>query len=111
MGVVKHNAIVVVGFDCIPKHDINAVHSLAINIFGNLVSEIVNGVCNGYKSFFIAPDGSKEGWEDSIIYDEKREEFYRRVDKSYVDIIEVRFGDDCVMGEIINPDFEYDLGD
>jgi hypothetical protein len=29
------------------------------------VSEIVKSNINGYKSFFVAPDGSKEGWLDS----------------------------------------------
>jgi hypothetical protein len=29
------------------------------------VSEIVRGKINGSASFFVAPDGSKEGWTDS----------------------------------------------
>lgn len=40
---------------------------------GASVSEIVPGIINGSASFFVAPDGSKEGWEESAAGDASRE--------------------------------------
>lgn len=38
-------------------------------------SEIVPGTTNGYTSFLIAPDGSKEGWAESTQQEAKRMEW------------------------------------
>lgn len=42
-----------------------------------LVTPIYLATCNGYQTFFIIPDGSKEGWEDHIDYCNKREELMK----------------------------------
>lgn len=72
MGYIKHNAICVTSFD---SEEIKVLHKKAREIFEELVTEIIEGVINGYASFFIAPDGSKEGWSESNEYDKKRKEF------------------------------------
>lgn len=64
-----------------------------------LVSEVVGSLTNGYSSFFIGPDGSKEGWDTSNLGDEFREaviEYLRNAhaDGLYSDWAEVRFGDE-----------------
>ena len=42
-----------------------------------LVSEVVPTRRNGGGSFFIAPDGSQEGWEESDRGDQQRDVFVR----------------------------------
>ena len=63
---------------------------------GQLVSELVKGVINDQCSFFIAPDGSKEGWETSQECDVMRETFteWLRTEGRRNDYVEVRFGGD-----------------
>jgi len=71
MGYMSHNAIVVVSWN---HEDIVKCHNAAQNI-GLQVSELVPGTMNGYKSFLIAPDGSKEGWSESDLGDFHRQKF------------------------------------
>jgi hypothetical protein len=97
MGYIKHHAIVVVSYD---EH-INLAHAKAVEIFGALVSPVINGAANGYRSFFIAPDGSKEGWTLSYDYDSKRNKFIKYIENgAYSDgsnklrYAEISFGGD-----------------
>jgi len=64
MGYIRHHAIVVTSST---EEQTQQAHIKATEIFtdGKQVSNIVAGVVNGYYSFFVGPDGSKEGWEDS----------------------------------------------
>ena len=56
----------------------HTVRLKALAIFGDvLVSELVSSGVNGIKSFFVAPDGSKEGWDAAEIGDAKRNEFIK----------------------------------
>ena len=101
MGYMSHNAIIV---SSVFDDKIAAAHKKAVEIFGDasrMVSPILGPVINGHRSFFVGPDGSKEGWEASDDGDRKREQF--RVwlrDKcvedgaSYVDWAEVQYGND-----------------
>jgi hypothetical protein len=108
MGYIKHNAIIVIGWQ---DDKVLESRNKAIQIFdeyfsdepivkpygSKLVSEIIPGLTNGQSSFFIAPDGSKEGWETSQNGDRAREEFCKWLDSdpdNYCDYIEVRFGGD-----------------
>jgi len=50
------------------------VYAKAKELFGPLVSEKVKTKLNGFISFFVAPDGSKEGWEESDYADKQRAE-------------------------------------
>jgi len=61
MGYIRHDAIIATSWN--DKH-IAAARAKAEEI-GLTCSEIVESPINGYKSFMIAPDGSKEGWGDS----------------------------------------------
>ena len=74
MGDIKHHAIAVTsGVDDLLKK----AHDKAIEIFKDQTSEILQSTTNSYKSFFIAPDGSKEGWEESQIGNKKRATFVK----------------------------------
>jgi hypothetical protein len=108
MGYIKHNAIIVTGWQ---EDKVLEARNKAIEIFeecfngepkvkpygSKLISEIIPGLINGQSSFFIAPDGSKEGWETSQNGDMAREQFCKWLDSdqdNYCDYIEVRFGGD-----------------
>ncbi|MGI9410256.1 MAG: hypothetical protein ACR2OV_09295, partial [Hyphomicrobiaceae bacterium] len=39
------------------------------------VSEVLRSIVNGYRTFLIPPDGSKEGWAESEEEDERRNSF------------------------------------
>jgi len=78
MGYIKHHAIAVTSWDTTL---IEKAHKKAITIFDDRTSNIVESHINGYKSFFIAPDGSKEGWGDSDNGDEERELFIKWINK------------------------------
>ena len=83
MGYIKHQAIAVtIGIE----QPIKEAHTKAKSIFKERVSEIINSETNGYKSFFIAPDGSKEGWETSQEGDRQRDTFVKWINsKAYED--------------------------
>jgi len=78
MGYMRHHAIVVTSWD--EQTLLGAqTRARAINAtydgLSRLVSEITLAAVNGYASFFVAPDGSKEGWDTSDQGDDFREEF------------------------------------
>lgn len=73
MGYVRHNAIIVSSWD---RKALARAHGKAKEIFDVCpVSPKTREVVNGYSSFFIAPDGSKEGWASSNKGDQERDEF------------------------------------
>lgn len=71
MGYIKHHTIIVTTYG----EYVETAHDKAIELFDGLTSNIVKGKINGYSSFFIAPDGSKEGWDESNKFDELRKTF------------------------------------
>jgi hypothetical protein len=107
MGYMKHNAIIVTGFD---KKRVLKAHKKAIEIFTlkfeggmgelwNIVTPIMVSPINGYHSFFVAPDGSKEGWSDSDEGDKRRKKFidwliegYKKNDL-WLEWVEVQYAD------------------
>jgi hypothetical protein len=100
MGYIKHNAIVCTTWK---QEDAVEAQRMAKKLFAEyeegsekLVSELVEYIVNDGYSFFIAPDGSKEGWETSNNCDKAREKFLDWLHKAdnYCDYIEVRFGGD-----------------
>jgi hypothetical protein len=106
MGYIKHNTIIVTGWQ---NEKVLESRNKAIEIFGKnfdqepnvkggeLVSEIIEGVANGQLSFFIAPDGSKEGWKTSQNGDDARREFCNWLNSdssNYCEYVEIRFGGD-----------------
>jgi len=108
MGYIKHNAIICTAWN---KESVIEAKDKAKEIFSSnqegsscLVSEIVEYIVNEGYSFFIAPDGSKEGWDDSNNCDTSRKEFTEWLDNSdnYCDYIEVRFGGDDDDNKIVS---------
>ncbi len=71
MGYIRHHAIVVVGWD---GARVAKAHEKAVSLEMQ-ASEVITSHVNAYHSFFVAPDGSKEGWEDSEEGDRRRAEF------------------------------------
>lgn len=76
----------------------------AKRIFGKeYISEILGPFTNGIRSFFVAPDGSKEGWDTGDVFDKYRDIFTNalRASKGYLDWVEVQFGDDEHCSKVI----------
>jgi hypothetical protein len=97
MGYMRDHAIVVTG-----EHGdfIDRAHAKAIAL-GCCVSEITAPVINSARSFFVAPDGSKEGWTESDAGDDRRAALIEFMDSlrysdrsSPLRWVEVQFGDD-----------------
>jgi hypothetical protein len=74
MGYLRRHAIVVTGDDFRESKDILDAHAKATEIFP-WVSPVSPPATNGERSFFIPPDGSKEGWGESRLGDERRDSF------------------------------------
>lgn len=95
MGYIAHRTVVVTGY---LGQGIAIAHKKACEIFRKrLVSDIVPGTTNSSRSFFIAPDGSKEGWSNSNDSDEMRENFLDWIEgqeEIWVNFVVVRFGGD-----------------
>ena len=80
MGYMCHHAIVVTSWN---EKAIQLAHQKATEIFSKpnmfgkfvMISPIIASPTNGYSSFFIPPDGSKEGWDESYKGDSNRDEF------------------------------------
>lgn len=72
MGYSIHHSIVVVSWQV---DAIAEAHKEAVRILGATASEVVRSPMNSVFSFFVGPDGSKEGWPESDAGDTKRDEF------------------------------------
>ncbi|WP_420553083.1 hypothetical protein [Tenacibaculum aiptasiae] len=115
MGYTKHNAVIVTDWN---KGDIEKVHAKAIEIFKNeidvefsekCISLIIKGLVNSYYSFFIAPDGSKEGWSIDKEAEEARMKFQNwLLESGLSEYIEICFGGDSDI-EYIKRSKESDL--
>ena len=106
MGYMRHHTIVVTW----DKKHAELARGEALRIFNtesmgiagrvpSLVSELVDSAVNGYSSFFVAPDGSKEWWGTSDNGNTCRELFINELRfmqrrNIFLDWVEVQFGDD-----------------
>jgi hypothetical protein len=100
MGYIRHHAVIVTTFS---KKTITEAHEKAKEIFGTLVSELVLSNLNGNYSFFVAPDGSKEGWPDSDQGNANRAAFIGYVKPlSGIDYVELFYGDDEGEAKIVS---------
>lgn len=111
MGEFEHHAIIVTCYDI---KEAEKAHKKATELFdnqhfdySNIVSEIINSAVNAFSTFFIGPDGSKEFWDTSNNYNNKRKEFIdwlkKETKSSFVDYIEISYS--STLGdppEIIN---------
>lgn len=93
MGYIRHDAIIATSFDLRYLHMArDKAQELGLQAFGPFASEV-----NNYVSFFIPPDGSKEGWPDSDEADKKRmawKTWIRDRPDVFVDWAHVNFGGD-----------------
>lgn len=71
MGHMRHHAIVVTSYD---SKLLSKAQDEALRL-GMSVTPTITSSVNGYDSFMIGPDGSKEGWESSFIGDKQRYKF------------------------------------
>ncbi|TAG58803.1 MAG: hypothetical protein EAZ27_01280 [Cytophagales bacterium] len=74
-----------------------------------LVSPIIPGLINNYYSFFISPDGSKEGYDLSDDGDKIREKTIKLLDKYLMsdsmlelNYVELYYGDENSIPRILN---------
>lgn len=110
MGHMRHNAIIVTSWD---KDLLIEAHTVAKKNFKQ-ITPITPEAVNGYVSFLIAPDGSKEGWDHSDRGDRARATFLRWLnsrryddDSITLDWIEVQFGGDEKIAEILSHSGKY----
>ena len=92
MGYTRHHAIVVSGWDLAHA---DKARDKAATLF-SWVSEVSPAHTNGYCSFFVPPDGSKEGWDTSDEGDANRAAFiaWLRDGNLHLDWAEIQYGDD-----------------
>jgi hypothetical protein len=115
VGYIRHHAIIVTGSngDFIRRAHMEArviAERHSIGGYGEaIVSPLVGPFMNGAESFFVAPDGSKEGWAMSGDGDEFREEFVEWLRAQAYDDgssplawVEVQYGDDNRVTAVIN---------
>lgn len=107
MGYMRHHAVVVTTYDATLA---SVARNKALELFeAAQVSPICSPECNGYHSFFVAPDGSKDGWERSETGDTARAAFLAWLNEqrygdnsSPHDWVEVQYGDDDRVTKIVN---------
>lgn len=94
MGYIRHHGMMLTCWD---EKQLRAAHAKALDLM-LIVSEVSKGVVNSYESFAVFPDGSKEGWDTSDEFDQKRDRFveFLRSDPSVrrVDWVEFTVGDE-----------------
>jgi len=73
MGRIHHHAIVVTSYG---DDRTEQAHAEAKRI-GCLVSDVVVALTNGFSTFMVGPDGSKEDWKESDKGDEQRARFIK----------------------------------
>ncbi len=102
MGYISHSAIIVTLGDWMGgleefKETFNLLRETPLKFDGTAaryMPEPTKGI-NGYYTFFVAPDGSKEGWDESNEMDKVREKVKIAAQKiPYADIVTLRFGGD-----------------
>jgi hypothetical protein len=94
MGYDRHHGMMVTGFR---EGQIVKAHAEAERI-GLQVSPMVTSAVNGWVSFAVFPDGSKEGWTDSDAGETRRAEFIAWLvtnrHECWVDWVLFQYGDD-----------------
>lgn len=96
MDSIRHHAIVVTSW----KGDyLSAARFKAVEL-GMIVTSVEDSGINGYSSFMICPDGSREGWPESDLGDDQRAAFVnwiteeQRANRGYWQWAVIQYGDD-----------------
>lgn len=103
MGLIQHHALIAVTWDdAEAKRMRDWVDGLTEKVSSGMeIKELfreIPSTTNGYTTFVMAPDGSKEGWATSNMADSVRTEFRLQIEKSgRWDWIEATFGE-CGQG-------------
>lgn len=105
MGYDRHHAIIVTSKDAeMLKAALDKADALGMTTTG-----IVPSPVNGWASFFVAPDGSKEGWDASDDGDAQRNNLVTWLDcqrweddSTRMDWVEVQYGDDELDTRIVS---------
>lgn len=97
MGYMRHHAIIVSSYD---DDRIIKAREIAVDI-GLPVTGVQVTQVNRHYTFVVTPDGSQEGWDHSIEFDDKRNRFVRWLRRqrfkdgsSPFNWVEVQYGDD-----------------
>ena len=91
MGAIWHNSIVVTSSDV---DELIVVWKKAVELFGQLVSPVISSNHNSFTSFFIAPDGSKNGWPESDDMNRRRAALCKFMSScTFVRYVDVGYGD------------------
>ena len=91
MGYMRHHAIVVTGYEDRIKP---AYAEAQARFDARFLTGITEAAVNGYQSFLVAPDGSKEGWPESEEGDRRRASFVAYLRGQELGWVEVQFDDD-----------------
>lgn len=115
MGTISHDAIIVTGYDEHVDEAREKVLAIARDMprpepitedWEGLVSPVLQSLTNGYCSFFVAPDGSKEWWGTSDRGDDFRSQVVEALaGDGYLTVIQVRYGergDEIRRGQVPN---------
>lgn len=104
MGRMRHHAIVVTCWD---ETELIAARAAALTA-GCAVTLIGPPTTNGYVSFLVVPDGSKEGWPESDRGDTARDTFVAWIrahtygdGSNRYDWAEVQYGDDDLESRLL----------
>lgn len=117
MGWMTNHAIVVSSWNTALLVE---AHAKAVEVFGKSSppSNIVPSMTNGITSFFVPPDGSKEGWLESDMGNGRRDEFVKWLrTKTYDDgstslkWVEVQYADDGNVTRVVRDSDHRDNGE
>jgi len=124
MGYIRHHAIIVTDYVGFSK-DTSALytaHEKAVYLFKihdqqspnfglSLVSEIIHSAINRYATFIVAPDGSKECWEEDEHFNKARSEFIAWLKtQEALNYVEIEFGGDGDEAKIITDSYDTEHG-
>lgn len=110
MGYMVHHTFVVSSWDV---KLLRRAQKKAKELFSkseHFVSNVTPAAVNGYHSFFVAPDGSKAGWDDSVEGWKARKAFVRYLKKMKPyppGWVLVQFDDDGLATKVIDSNDHY----
>jgi len=87
MSYTRHHAIVATHWE---RDELELIRDEALDM-GCDVSQIVRSTTNDYYSFMVAPDGSKEGWDESDDGDGRRDCVTASLDCAGAEWVEVEY--------------------